>query len=601
MKKKKDLDQTVELEQAFQEAASAAAPDPGSARHRKIRSTALGLVVLTLLVAITGTTWWFLDYTQDDGLIYPNVFVYDIDLGGMTAEEAAAAIHAATDGTYAARNLTVELPDSTLILSPANTQASLDVDKLVGLAYGYGREGNRWENTQSRAAAALTSYEPDVLSCLTLDQAYIRNVVDQIAQAAASTLTQTTVTVTGETPALNMTYEEATAQTGVTHRTMTITMGTPDRSMDAGALVQRILDAYAANNFETIAMEYQVTDFDPIDLNALFAEYCVNPVDAILDETDYSITPEVLGYGFDIAELQALVDAAGEGEAITYTFQYLPAAVTKASLEANLFQDTLASVSTNHTNDANRNTNLRLACQAINGKIVRPGETFSFNQTLGERTAEKGYKSAGAYAGGKNVQTIGGGICQVSSTLYYACLKADLEIVQRTNHGFTVSYVPLGMDATVSWGSLDYKFRNNTDYPIRIQASVSGGQVHVKLIGTDDKSYYVKMTYETVDGPYEGNTIYEEYAPNNPEGYTDGYVIQTAYTGRTVKSYRCKYDKETDKLISSTLEATSTYQKRDKIVVKIVDPNQSADPVGTSLDEPEETTLPPETENGDGD
>ena len=170
---------------------------------------------------------------------------------------------------------------------------------------------------------------------------------------------------------------------------------------------------------------------------------------------------------------------------------------------------------------------------------------------------------------GKTVETLGGGLCQVSSTLYYACLKADLEIVERTAHGYTVSYMPYGMDATVSWGSLDYKFKNNTDYPIRIEAWVSGGQVHVKLIGTDTKDYYVKMTYETVDGPHEGKVVYEDYKWDNKEGYVDGQVIQTAYTGRTVKTYRQKFDKSTDKLISSDYEATSRYKSRDKIIARV--------------------------------
>ena len=154
--------------------------------------------------------------------------------------------------------------------------------------------------------------------------------------------------------------------------------------------------------------------------------------------------------------------------------------------------------------------------------------------------------------------------------------------MERTAHGYTVSYMPYGMDATVSWGSLDSKWKNNTDYPIRIEASVSGGQVHVKLIGTDTKDYYVKMTYETVEGPTEGETVYQTFKWNNKEGYKDGEVIQTAYTGRTVKSYRVKYSKETNEKISSSYEATSRYKSRDKIIARV-------EPAPT---EPTETTAP---------
>ena len=547
-------------------------------RQNFIRGTAMAVALLVLLVGIAAGIWWFLDYTEDDGLIYPNVYALGLNLGGMTPEDAAAALHEHTDGTYTATAMTVVLPDTTLTLSPADTGARLDVDLLVQQAYAYGRSGSRWENTQFRAQAALSSFELDVTDCLTLNQDFIRQTVEQAAANAASTLTQATVTVNGETPDLNLTYEQAMEQTDVVHRELIITMGTPDRSLDTEALMGSILDAYYHNRFEPIPMNYQVTEPDPIDVQALYALHSIAPVDAVLNETDYSITHEVLGYGFDPAALQALIDGAAEGQVLTVSFAYIPANLTWAAIDATLFQDVLGSVSTNHTNESNRNTNLKLACQALNGRIIRPGEVFSYNETLGERTAEKGYKAAGAYSGNKTIQTIGGGICQVSSTLYYACLKADLEIVERTAHGFTVSYVPYGMDATVSWGSLDFKFRNNTDHPIRIEASVSGGQVHVKLMGTDDKDYYVKMIYETVEGPVEGKVVYEDYAPGNKEGYKNGDVIQTAYTGRTVKTYRVKYDKATDEKLSTTYEATSRYKSRDKIIARIVDPTATEPP-----------------------
>ena len=541
-------------------------------RNTFIRGTAMAVALLVLILGTVAGIWWFLAYTEDDGLIYPNVYALGLNLGGMTPEDAAAALHEQTDGTYTVQPMTVVLPDTTLTLSPADTGAKVDVELIVQQAFAYGRSGNRWENTQFRAQAALISYEMDVSGCVTLDQEYIRQVVDQAAANAASTLTQATVTVTGETPNLNLTYEKAMEQTDVLHKELVLTMGTPDRSLDTAALTAAIVDAYYQNRFEPITMDYQVKAPEAVDVQAIYQQHCIAPVDAVLNETDYSISHEVLGYGFDAAALQTLIDGAGEGEVLTVPFTYIPANLTWAAIDATLFQDVLGSVSTNHTNDSNRNTNLKLACQSLNGKIIRPGETFSYNEALGERTKDKGYKPAGAYMAGKTVETVGGGICQVSSTLYYACLKADLEIVERTAHGYTVSYLPYGMDATVSWGSLDYKFKNNTAYPIRIEAGVSGGQVHVKLMGTDDKDYYVKMVYETVEGPVEGKVVYEEYKPGNKEGYKDGDVIQTAYTGRTVKTYRVKYDKTTDEKLSSAYEATSRYKSRDKIIAKVVTP-----------------------------
>ena len=145
----------------------------------------LTFLLVALIVAAIGGTWWFLDYTKDDGCIYPNVFAMGLDLSGMTPEEAASALHAHTDTTFTAQNMTVQLPDRVLTLTPGETGARLDVDALVQLAYSYGRGGNRWENTQAKAQAALEQHELDVSGCLTLDLDHIRLVVDQAASAAA--------------------------------------------------------------------------------------------------------------------------------------------------------------------------------------------------------------------------------------------------------------------------------------------------------------------------------------------------------------------------------------------------------------------------------
>lgn len=555
----------------------------------------ISVAVAVLLAAIGIGTYFYLDATKDDGLIYSNVYAQDLNLGGMTPEEATAALNALVEDTYAKQSLTIELPDGSLLLTPSSTDVTLDVEKLIEDAYAYGRSGSRWERTQARAAAALSRHNMDIMAYLTVNTGYITQVIQQLADAAASELTQTEIIIEGTMPDLNRTFEEASKDESVKHMVMKVVMGTPYRNLDVGELVDQVLDAYAANDYTTIRAEYEVTEPDSVDLQALFDEYCVLPVDAILDEETYDITPEVLGYGFDLEAMEGLLAAIRPGEDQEFHFEFLDATVTKAKLEANLFQDVLAEVHTDHVYNPNRTNNLTLAANAINGTIIRPGETFSFNKIVGERTPEKGYKAAAVYAGEATVDQVGGGICQVASTIYYAALLSDLEIVERAEHRYLVDYVPPGMDATIYWGSYDFKFRNNTDYPIRIESSVSGGQVHVKLIGTDDPSYYIVMKYETVSGPHYGATKYEVHEPNNPDGYYDGQVIQTAYAGRTVKTYRCKYDSATDQQISSSLEATSTFQKRDKIICIIGDPNAPTDESGKPIETTTEPTTVPTT------
>ena len=242
---------------------------------------------------------------------------------------------------------------------------------------------------------------------------------------------------------------------------------------------------------------------------------------------------------------------------------------------------------------ATRNKNLRIACEAINGVILMPGETFSFNKLVGATTKDKGYDVGHGYLDGEVAEVIGGGICQVASTLYVACVEADLKIVERYMHAYMPSYMGASTDATVYYPYLDYKFKNNTDRPIKVEAIASGATVTCKILGVDTRDYYVK--FETVivkKIPWE--TIYKEYAPDNEEGYTDGQVLSKSspYSSVESKSYRNKYDKETNKLISSKLENHETYDKRDKVVVKIVDPNPPTTPDDTPAPSPEDTPAP---------
>lgn len=148
-----------------------------------------------------------------------------------------------------------------------------------------------------------------------------------------------------------------------------------------------------------------------------------------------------------------------------------------------------ATYTTNYVNNPNRTTNLKLASEAINGTIVYPGETFSFNETVGRRTAQKGYKPATIFTGGNGTaQSIGGGICQVASTMFNAVLYANLGIVERHQHSQRVSYCPLGRDAAIFWGSEDFKFKNTTNYPIKISMKCANGQITCSLYVSYDVS-----------------------------------------------------------------------------------------------------------------
>ena len=165
---------------------------------------------------------------------------------------------------------------------------------------------------------------------------------------------------------------------------------------------------------------------------------------------------------------------------------------TAEDIKANMQK--LGSYSTVSTNTANGNHNMKLAANATNGTILQPGEQFSFNGTTGNTTnGSNGYLPATAISGGEFIQEYGGGICQVSSTIYGAALRSNMTIVTRYNHTYPSSYVPIGLDATVSYGSLDFVFRNDTDYPVYIAAGMDGTTVWVTFYG------YQSPEYDTIE------------------------------------------------------------------------------------------------------
>ena len=576
--------------------ANSCPPQPAPRKKRGALIITLCAIVAVLLIGTIAGVLFVMNGGLDDGLILPNVSVAGVDLGGMTKEQATAALQQATTLTYSETDLEVELPDTILTLSPEDTGAKLNIEAAVEAAYNYGRDGSWSENKAIREKAPTGSYVVPLVPHLNLDVAYIQEVLNNYCNQFNSEYTDSSATVEGKMPELDTTDEDFDPEADC--QKLILVMGTPGRYVDPDKLYNQVLEAYTLNHFSiTVSMEEAETI--PESLNhqvlELYEQYYQEPVDAVMDKQTFEVSHETYGYGFDLEAVLEQMEASSYGDTLEVDFQLIVPEYTKEGLESVLFRDELAYYETKHTKNANRNNNLELACKAINGLILNPGEKFDYNTALGKRTAEAGYKAADAYDAGQTVQVLGGGICQVSSTLYYCTLIADLEIVNRTAHSYVSSYMPLGMDATVSWGGPEFTFRNNTNYPIRIEAEVSDGYVKIRLIGTDEKDYYIEMEYEVLSNSY-ATTVYEEYAPDNDKGYKDGQVITTPYNGCTVQTYKLKYSKETGELISREEDQLSKYKKRDKVVVKIVDPNAA-----TEAPTEAPTQTPTEAPAGTGD
>ena len=225
-------------------------------------------------------------------------------------------------------------------------------------------------------------------------------------------------------------------------------------------------------------------------------------------------------------------------------------------------------VSTSTTNasfsDSNRLTNIKLACKTLNGMAVQPGETFSFNKALGERTTKKGYKPAGALENGMHTKQVGGGICQVSSTLFNAVAKADLEIVDRQPHSIPSVYVDLGKDAAVNWPNQDFKFRNNGPYPVYIVASLGKDKkvtfsIYGKLL---DDGVTIKVESKKTGTSNPGPDRYIMDASLAPG---EQVVVEEARKGYTAETYRVYYNSDGKELSRRRL-FRSTYRAAGAVI-----------------------------------
>jgi vancomycin resistance protein YoaR len=394
----------------------------------------------------------------------------------------------------------------------------------VNDAYDYGRK-----NTSSVSQIPLLTY-------LELNEEAVRAKLTAYAAQWDTELAQPSWTLEGTRPELSTKDFDSSAE----GQTLVLTMGIPSLHLDIDPIFEQMLAAYdngislcAAGDF-SITPEAEPEELaEQPDLQAIWEEISVPAENDSLDMEKYTFVHGSYGYSFDVEQTQALAASAAPGETLR-----IPLTITEPEIlgEQVYFRDVLGHCETKHTDDENRNTNLKLLCQALDGVILQPGDVFSFNGTVGERTEGKGYKPATAYSGTKMIKDIGGGVCQGSTTIYNCALLADLEIVERVCHGATVGYITLGLDAAVNWNTqTDLKFKNNFNFPMMIKAEVSDGYVRMKILGTDEKDYYIEMRC----------------------GFGEEGDVKHAV------SYKYKFDKITGEQISKEREAFSTYYKLD--------------------------------------
>jgi vancomycin resistance protein YoaR len=526
---------------------------PGRAKRGWL---AAGTTAGILIAAYLGLCAWV--GTSDK--ILPHVSVAGVDVSGMTVEQAQRTVEQALETYGAGAAVTLRYQGWSGTLPCADVVLSQDTDDLVAKE----AERGSFLTNGVRYLSHLLGFSTQVGLELTLadGQPALENLLEQAEQRLGHGEVQTTYQVEGDR--------------------LVVTKGVTGQSFDLERVRAAVAEAVDQALEESVAqkkaanVQLDLTDRDVVvekplqdpDFDAIYQSVYTEAQSAAFDPDTNQITDHVVGVDFDEQTLERDYAAAQEGATFSIPLTLTQPKDTKASLESKLFRDVLGKGTTKVSGSANRKSNVKLSAAACDGVILMPGEVFSYNGTTGSRTAEKGYLEAPVYSGGASVDEVGGGICQTSSTIYYAVLHTNLEIVERAAHRYNTGYVDPGMDATVYYGSTDFRFKNSTDYPIKLvtESYDSNGARYltVKIYGTNEDGVYA-VPKSTVTDKIAPTTQYQADT-SIPEGTTKVDTKQNPYTGLTAQTYRYVYDKDGNLLETQDM-GISKYKMRPKTIL----------------------------------
>lgn len=502
-----------------------------------IISVIIGIVLL--IVLLFSTIFALININKNT--IINGISIKGIDVSNMTKEDANKKV-----SDILSEKLSKEIKfnhnDSSVSLFPEQFSVSFDIPGAVDTAYSKGRNGNIFANNFEILSSMF--FKTNIGPSFSFSEDSLNSLIKEMENNFEDRLVEPSYYVEGNN--------------------LIITKGKDGVIISSDQLKTEI--GYIINNLEcnttTIDVPVISKTAGKIDLEKIHSEIYKAPQDAYYTKDPFVVHPHSDGVDFSISMEEANNLLNGPDESISIPLKVLSPSVTTNQIGDEAFPDLLGNYSTTYsTRNANRSTNIRLASSKINGIVVMPGETFSYNKTVGKRTAAAGFKSAAVYSGGEVTTGIGGGICQVSSTLYNAVLYANLEIVERHNHGFNTGYVPAGRDATVSWGGPDFVFKNNRDYPVRVVCNGAGGTITCKIFGLKSNNEYDVEIQSYVTQSIGYRTI-NQNDPSLPAGTTK--VVQSGSNGCRSVAYRIL--KQNGQVVSKTLLSTDTYNPHNKIV-----------------------------------
>ena len=511
------------------------------AQMNKYKKVVLISLILLLILLFTFSVFFSI-ININNNKILNGISINEIDVSNLSKEDAKAKM-LETINQKKQEDITFFLDENNQISSSYdNLEIEYSVVSTIDKAYNVGRSSNIFKNNYDILYSYFNKQNYN------LDISFNNKRLEILLQTLSSNI---------ENKVIQSSYY-------IENDKLVINKGIDGYDVDKNEVIEKF-EANIRNlssKLNTINVSKTYVIADEINIDKIYQEIYKDKQNAYYEKEPLKIYPEVIGISFDKEEAYKQIQEDKSEYEISLVYSYPE--ITLSNLDIDIFQDKLSTFQTKYNvSNVDRTTNLNLAASKINGTIIRPGEEFSYNKIVGARTIDAGYKEAKIYSNGEVVDGVGGGICQISSTLYNSVIMSNLKVTERHNHQFLTSYVDAGKDATVAYGSKDFRFKNTRSYPIKIELTVDNGHVSCAIYGIKEETEYdVVLDVETV------NTIEPTITFKEDENLSYGAekVIQKGSKGTVVNVY--KVIKSNGNIISRTFISQDKYQSLERIILR---------------------------------
>lgn len=500
-------------------------PSEDLKKNKKITNKRIWSIIAIATILIIGLIFStiFALLNLGKATIAKGTSIKGIDVSNLTVEEATNKINEAMNMELLLNMKLVYSDAYTIDFATNQIQYSYDVSKAVKQAYQIGKEDNILSNNYSLLLTAFFGKDIELES--TYNEESLTGIVDDIASKIPGLVVQASYYKEGDQLIIN------NGKSGIEVKKEELKKAILEQIKSRNAI-----EIMQNSEEQTVQIQVEHVEPEPIDLDKIYSEIHTEPKDAYYIPEPFQLFREEDGVDFAITmeEAKAII-ASSDSEEYTIPLKLTPATKTIDDIGTEAFPYLISSYTTKYdASNTNRSGNLKIAADKINGTVLMPGEEFSYNEVVGKRTIQEGYTNAKIYENGQVVDGLAGGICQISSTLYNAVLLANLEITARRNHSYTTTYVPAGRDATVVYGTQDFKFKNSRTYPIKIEAKVANGIAEFKIHGIKEEVEYdiriIPVTTQTI--PFA-----TEYVPDPTLAPGQQVVTQAGHSGYKVTTY----------------------------------------------------------------